>query len=152
ELHPAGARVLAIPEQRGERVAFDQLHREIRSAVVQPAPCVHRNDERVGKLCGDLGLREEPGHARLRPEVLRLHQIPLYDLNRQGPIEFRIPDAPDYPHAPDLDSDHRSRPGEVRWLLVTVAVFLLPSASKVADAWSDGYRPRRVERRWELVN
>src|SRR5262249_51928863 len=55
-------RTLALPEQLGQSVAFDQLHREEGSLIGEGAELVNWHDARVLELAADLRLLDEPAH------------------------------------------------------------------------------------------
>jgi hypothetical protein len=100
----------AILEEGRECFSFDQLHREIRPPVREPALRVDRHDRRVCELTGDTGLGEEPpDRARLVTHA-RLHY-----LDGQGALKLEVADPPHDVHSARVDPTQHRVPGEIRF-------------------------------------
>src|SRR5262249_36629331 len=81
----AGGGVGAAGQQRGQRVALDQLHRVVGPAVRELPPGMHRHDGRVRQLAGDAGLGEEPADC-----VGVVAHRRLDHLDGQRPLEVQV--------------------------------------------------------------
>ncbi len=130
---------LAFRQQRRQRPAPDQLHREVGPAVGEGAQLVHRHDAGVLELTADLRLLDEPAH-QLGLVLVALEQ----DLDGQVAAQVGVAPLEDRPHP---------APGDLAEELVAVAM-LRRRGHLIGGGLGDGqnrYRrsPYRATRRGE---
>ncbi len=95
----------SCPEERGQRAALDQLHREVRTPVRLKAYAVDRNDAGVLELGPDLRLLDEAGDdLRIGREFLAQH------LQRDVAAQILVAPLVDDAHAAPRDLAHDAVP------------------------------------------
>ncbi len=91
-------RRLPLLEERGERAALDELHREVRRVVGHQPELVHGHDARVLELSADLSLFDEA-----LDDCGPLGELAVEHLGRDVASEIRVVSLEDHAHAAARD-------------------------------------------------